>query len=61
MLRPMSPAERLAVMRIKRAPETASEREDRLRLETQRKKEMVEAEDVAIDNLIRENVRLFGP
>ena len=57
----MSPAERLAVMRIKRAPETASEREDRLRLETQRKKEMVEAEDVAIDNLIRENVRLFGP
>ena len=43
-----------------RKPESAEERDERLRLEAQRKNEMVAADDAAVDRLIRENIRLYG-
>jgi hypothetical protein len=40
--------------------ESSEERDERLRLEARTKKELVAAEDDAVDRLIRENIRLYG-
>ena len=48
-------------MRTKRAPESASERDERLKLEAEQKRELASADEATVDRLIRENIRLFGP
>lgn len=61
LVRLISPAKRLSIMRTKQKPESPSERDERLELEAQRKSEMADARDAAVDRLIRENIRMFGP
>ncbi|MBW0007791.1 MAG: hypothetical protein JO335_08785 [Sphingomonas sp.] len=43
-----------------RKPENSEERDERLKLEAERKKELMAAEDAAVDRLIRENIQLYG-
>jgi hypothetical protein len=55
----ISPAERSTLMRTRKS-ENSEERDERLKLETERKSELIAAEDNAVDRLIRENIRLYG-
>lgn len=48
-------------MRKPRKLETALERSERLRCEAQRKIAEAAAAEVAVDQIIRPNIRLYGP
>ena len=47
-------------MAIMRTVETPEERRDRMRLETQLKRKQNADDDVAVDKMIRENIKLHG-
>ena len=48
-------------MRKMRKPETAQERDERVRRDARRKSDEAAAADAAVDQMIRRNIRLYGP
>jgi hypothetical protein len=48
-------------MRKMRKPETAAERDERLKRDARRKMDEAAAADAAVDQMIRRNIRLHGP
>lgn len=48
-------------MRRHRKPETADDRNERLARDAERKIEQAEAADAAVDQMVRRNIRLYGP
>lgn len=50
-----------AIMRKQRKPETAEERNERLKREAHRKVEDAAAAEAAVDQMIRKNIRQYGP
>jgi hypothetical protein len=48
-------------MRKQRKPETAEERDERFKRDSRRKTDAAAAADAAVDQMIRQNIRLYGP
>jgi hypothetical protein len=48
-------------MRKPRKPEATEERRERLKSEAQRKMNEAAAADAAVDQMIRQNIKLYGP